>query len=763
MTDDITNLFSIGLGPWLTPLRGKIPVLDAWQTLDPVDEATVRSWLETGYNLGFRTGAKSGLVVIDDDQPREGGGDYTPPPTALVAESPTGGRHYYYRAPDPCPGNSASKLAPHVDVRGEGGQVVVPPSVHPLKRRSYRWVSTGEPGVFPAAPTVDMTRPSPAPVASGYAQTALVREAAQVRTCAEGARNDTLNRAAFNLGQLVASGALLEADVRGELLAAASIAGLSESEAVPTIRSGLSAGCQHPREAPAPRSNTATAPPPENPRAADVLVPGAHVLPTGEYVEQGTNGFAAHVLEKVNPESLYRRATTLGEIRDGLFSQCTVNRLRSIIDDSVRLTSTKPPKGDDDVPEIVYRTCVRDHAAIVLDYGQAVGGVRELKFIANHPVCVGDDFDFAQPGWNEGSGVYLTETEPITPLPLDEARAVLEDLVHDFPFQTASDRANLFGLLLTPIVRPALGEAVPMHLVLSPIERTGKSKLIELVLGVTITGAKAAASPLPEREEERAKVILSILLGGQSVWHLDNLTEHLGSANLASLITSTEFQARLLGSSFAPTVTNNVTIVGSGNNVHATGEITKRIVPIRLMPDTDKPEDRNDFKHNDLTAFVFRQRPRVLGALLGLVKVWKEAGRPLHSGGFGGFERWTAVIGGIMGAAGYPEWLQSMSEWRGVADDSGEEHKALSEAWWIKWGNSWTPASDVYELAVHLDLYGWLDRSKTERSRRTAFAMRVINRLVGRVISLPDGCGGVRVASHGVGSRRKVRLEPVER
>lgn len=756
MTDEIRVLFDLGLGRWTTPLRGKVPVLDAWQSLPPVDEPTVRDWLEAGYNLGARMG--HGLVVIDDDQPRHGGGPFVPPPTGLVASSPTGGRHYYYCAPTPCPGNSASRLAPHVDVRGAGGQVVVPPSVHPIERAPYRWESTGEPGPWPypvETVHVDTTRPAPVASGNGYAETALSREVDRVSNSAEGTRNDSLNRAAFSLGQLVAGGALSGDRVRVELVAAASVVGLSESEATATVRSGMTAGAASPRRAPVPATHVIPDHvPPESP---DVLVPGSHVLPGGEYVEQGQHAFAAQVLARLDPGALYRRAGVLGEIHDAAFAPCTANRLRSIVDASVRLTAGK--EGEDG-PVIVFRACSHDYASVILDYGAVRGDVRELRHLATYPVCLGANFAVARPGWNAEYGVFLTCDSAPAPLPLDEARAVIEDLVADFPFAHAADRANFFGLLLTPILRPALREPVPMHLISSPIERTGKTKLAEIVLGVAVSGRLLPAMQLGEREEEREKKILSVLLRGQSLLHLDNLRDFIDSPSLASLLTASEYQGRLLGQSVAPTIPNGLTVVGTGNNVHATGEIAKRIVPIQLMPDTESPETRDDFRHPDLFGYVHAERERVQAALLGLVAAWRDAGRPLHRGAFGGFERWTAVVGGILGTAGYPEWLTNMAEWRGSADDSGSEHRMLVAAWHAKWGSSWTPSADIYALAVELDLYGFLDAQKTDRARRTSFGMKVLNRLANRVLAIKDG-PSVRVETTGVGTRRIVRLEPV--
>jgi len=82
-------------------------------------------------------------------------------------------------------------------------------------------------------------------VLTAYVQAALDGETKRVRHATEGTRNNTLVRAAFNLGQLVDS---LDSDLAEEqLLDAALIAGLTEDEATITIRSGMVNGQEHPR------------------------------------------------------------------------------------------------------------------------------------------------------------------------------------------------------------------------------------------------------------------------------------------------------------------------------------------------------------------------------------------------------------------------------------------------------------------------------------------------------------------------------------
>jgi putative DNA primase/helicase len=107
------------------------------------DPEQIRAWWEQwpDANIGIATGAESDLVVIDVD-PRHGGtlealGEL--PPT-LTVHTGGGGWHLYLNYPDGMTiRNSAStKLGQGIDVRGEGGYVVAPPSLHVSGQR-YTW------------------------------------------------------------------------------------------------------------------------------------------------------------------------------------------------------------------------------------------------------------------------------------------------------------------------------------------------------------------------------------------------------------------------------------------------------------------------------------------------------------------------------------------------------------------------------------------------------------------------------------------------
>ena len=101
----------------------------------------------------------------------------------------------------------------------------------------------------PPTPARDTTRHRPLPSRGrdAWARAALDGEADAVRDALVGSRNQTLNRAAFCLGQIVATGALDATAVETVLVDSALHAGLGEREARRTLRSGLDAGMAHPR------------------------------------------------------------------------------------------------------------------------------------------------------------------------------------------------------------------------------------------------------------------------------------------------------------------------------------------------------------------------------------------------------------------------------------------------------------------------------------------------------------------------------------
>jgi hypothetical protein len=135
-------------GLYVFPLvpRDKKPLTEHGYKDATADPAIIHAWWQRwpDANIGLDCG-RSGLVVIDLDG-AEGLHSWATLAVALELNQKTraartggGGLHLYFAAPDGVHiGNSAGKLGEHIDVRGEGGYVVMPPSIHP-NGNPYEW------------------------------------------------------------------------------------------------------------------------------------------------------------------------------------------------------------------------------------------------------------------------------------------------------------------------------------------------------------------------------------------------------------------------------------------------------------------------------------------------------------------------------------------------------------------------------------------------------------------------------------------------
>lgn len=98
-------------------------------------------WVENpDANVGVVTGAVSGLVVIDVDSV-DG-----PKFESNLIHATGRGLHYFFLAP---PGitTKSRKISKNIDLKAEGGYVVMPPSIHPSGRR-YSVLKNGWPTVY---------------------------------------------------------------------------------------------------------------------------------------------------------------------------------------------------------------------------------------------------------------------------------------------------------------------------------------------------------------------------------------------------------------------------------------------------------------------------------------------------------------------------------------------------------------------------------------------------------------------------------------
>ncbi|ADB29515.1 Bifunctional DNA primase/polymerase [Kribbella flavida DSM 17836] len=227
-------------------------------TTDPERVAQIVAAVPDG-QLAVRTGAVAGLVVVDVD-PAHGGNDslaelvtHQLVPRTLWVRTGSGGAHLYYRHPGreiasrPMPGRAG------IDVKADGGYVVLPPSMHHRTHLPYQWGSgpadpTEMPpalitACLPATPAESATRtagPIRTTRAGGISnpEGLLTSTLNAVRNAPEGKRRTTLYGAARGVARMVAAGAISHADA----IAALTAVGQQVDQTARDIRAAISGG-----------------------------------------------------------------------------------------------------------------------------------------------------------------------------------------------------------------------------------------------------------------------------------------------------------------------------------------------------------------------------------------------------------------------------------------------------------------------------------------------------------------------------------------
>ncbi len=324
-----------------------------------------------------------------------------------------------------------------------------------------------------------------------------------------------------------------------------------------------------------------------------------------------------------------------------------------------------------------------------------------LKTLTQVPVMRPDGSILDTVGHDKQSGIFYHPHSSISHIPpvpddpgTDDVAAAVElisDIIADFPFVDEASRANMFGLLLTPVVRAAYRGCTMMAILDAPQQGSGKSLLAE-VFCLIATGQAAAMTTFQTNDAELDKLILSRLRAGSPIVCFDNITGVLRSPVLAMALTSETYSSRLLGGSEMLEVPQQSVWIGTGNNIRLGEEMRRRCYQIRIDPRSSRPYEGRKFKIPRLKEYVTENRAMILHALLIIARSWFHAGQPADPKATlqGSFEGWHRTLSGILYHANIPHFLGNLAEFQEEADGETESwviflariHQAFPDEWW---------------------------------------------------------------------------------
>lgn len=202
MVDHALALAAAGFRVFPLKPNTKVPAIKDWPTLATTDETVIRAWWTQWPDANVGISCDDLLVLdIDDKHGKRGsealallqmqGEDI---PQTRVHGTASGGRHFIYRSDVPV-ANSASKLAPGIDVRGARGFIVAPGSV--IDDRRYSVLDARTPATAPAslvarccAPRAKGANVVPLPVDKDRARRRAISFLEEAELAVEGAGGD---------------------------------------------------------------------------------------------------------------------------------------------------------------------------------------------------------------------------------------------------------------------------------------------------------------------------------------------------------------------------------------------------------------------------------------------------------------------------------------------------------------------------------------------------------------------------------------------
>jgi putative DNA primase/helicase len=122
-------------------------------------------------------------------------------------------------------------------------------------------------------------------------------------------------------------------------------------------------------------------------------------------------------------------------------------------------------------------------------------------------------------------------------------------------------------------------------------------------------------------------------------------------------------------------------VVATGNNVEILGDTCRRVLVVRLDSSHERPEERTDFRHRDLRAYVRQHRADLVVAALTMLRAWHVAGRPGDGARWGSFEPWSALIPSAIVFAGGANPMAARPTVMGIADSESSSLAALLDGW----------------------------------------------------------------------------------
>jgi hypothetical protein len=314
-------------------------------------------------------------------------------------------------------------------------------------------------------------------------------------------------------------------------------------------------------------------------------------------------------------------------------------------------------------------------------------------------------------GYDPESHLYLADAVPNLVIPelcsLEDARKAEREiwkLVSGFPWRdVAVDYPRWLAMLFTAAMRHQLTQ-VPIGLITSTTPGSGKS-LLAVLIGKILHGTSPTTMSWVEDKDggETRKRLASLCHAAESFVLFDDLRLGLefNSGELRQFITGDEYHDRLLGQNTGAKAggPQRCQLIFTGNAVTPQGDMVQRVLVCSLKPDDPLHRLKDPAKAwpevGDAMTYAENNRTKLLGAVLTIVRAFRQAGSPFVEGQAYAFHEWTRQVCCLV------RWLTGHDPLAGIAlewkeiDTEACSLRDFIECWHDAFGTQTLSASEI--------------------------------------------------------------------
>jgi len=314
----------------------------------------------------------------------------------------------------------------------------------------------------------------------------------------------------------------------------------------------------------------------------------------------------------------------------------------------------------------------------------------ELSMIFETPTMRLDGSIVDRPGWDKTTGIFFMPRAgehwniPNNPTSnqIKAAKEALLEVHCDFPFEKECHRAAAIAGILT-LLSGLIYSNRPLFMWDANVRGAGKT------LGADVCSLIATGRDFPKMTQgidasEDDKRITALAMAGARSALIDNIVGKFGNSSIDTAITSEgSWKCRLLGQNRTWEGPIFITWFATGNNIEVQGDLSRRVIPIKIMSEEERPEQRTGYRHSDLRAWVRSERVRLATAGLTILRGYQVAGKPDQKLiNFGSFEDWSKTVRNAVVWAGLADPYEGNEDIQQKADTDAVALGNLLQAWY---------------------------------------------------------------------------------